>query len=364
MSQKYSKQKLTEVTRFFNPEKLLNKNCDDVTNLCKDLSNLVLHSKTNSTWSKHCSAWKLYNEFAVSTNIKSDWPLDIKSARNFTVWALQTKKLKPNTVKSYLSSVKLAHSLENLKCDDLLKDDIIKMALKGAENLNMLSEKPIVVRVPMTMSLLQILGHRIAETNWKTYSKQTIWTVLLTSFFSSCRMGELVSESENSYDKKTTVLWKHVNIFDSHTCIFVPFTKTKGLQGHVLEIFDFPIKNCCPHSAIKKLQELAKKGGIYSKESPVFSMQSGKLVTKAKLNQILGEFFSDLCDKNFEKITCHSFRAAIPSLLSSHPDKNFVSDILDWGEWNSPAYGLYTKFDHSRRKILFEKISSLLCDST
>ena len=327
------------------------------------MSKLIIHSKTNSTWSKHCSAWKLYNDFTILSKIKPDWPVTICNARNFTVWALQVKKLKPSTVKSYLSSMKLAHSLKNLQCNDFVKDDIIKMALKGAENLNMLDESTTVNRAPMTMSLLQILGHRLTETNWVVFSKQVIWTVFLVSFFSSCRMGELVSETENTFDQKTTVLWKHITFFDDHACIFVPYTKTKGLLGHVLEIFSFPIKNCCPFSALKKLKLLATENNVYNTETPVFSLLSGKLVTKSKLNNILKDIFSDLCDGNFAKITGHSFRAAIPSLLSSHPDKNFVSDILDWGEWSSPAFGLYTKFDHNRRKILFKKITGLLCES-
>ena len=61
--------------------------------------------------------------------------MNLCHARSFVLWFINTKKLKPSTVKSYLSSVKLAHTLSNIVCDKFNKDDIIKVALKGAENI-------------------------------------------------------------------------------------------------------------------------------------------------------------------------------------------------------------------------------------
>jgi len=326
------------------------------------LSKLIIHSKTNSTWSKHVSAWNLYDSFISETN-QDSWNLDIFRARQFVVWALNVKNLKPDTVKTYLYSIKLAHVLKNIECENYGKDDIIKMSLKGAGNMQMLDDKLHSIRAPMSLSTLLVLGHRIAETNWKSCSKQAIWTVCTVSFFTSCRVGELVPPLENSYDPKTTVQWKHVTIFDDYATIFVPFTKTKGLKGHILEIFPFEIKSCCPFSALLNMQNLAKENENFSLNNPVFTFKSGKFVTINKLNSILGTLLSDFCEDKLVSFTCHSFRAAIPSLLASHPDKSFVADILDWGEWASPSYNLYTKLDHSRKNFLFWKLSFLLCEN-
>ena len=344
------------------PSSLLQEDSKLVDNLCSDLSKLVIHSKTNSTWTKHISAWKLYDSFILET-AQDSWNMDIFKARKFVVWALNTRNLKPDTVKTYLYSVRLAHVLKNVPCENFSKDDIIKMSLKGANNLQLLNESTHSIRAPMTLNALLILGHRISETQWKNYSKQTVWTVFAISFFTSCRVGELLSPFENSFDPKTTVQWKHVNFFDDYATIFVPFTKTKGLRGHVLEIFPFKIKSCCPFSALSNLLSLAKENKTYSANNPVFSFRSGKFVTINKLNSILATLLSDFCEDKLVSFTCHSFRAAIPSLLSSHPDKSFVSDISDWGEWASPSFNLYTKLDHSRKKFLFWKISTLLCEN-
>lgn len=71
----------------------------------------------------------------------------------------------------------------------------------------------------------------------------------------------------------------------------------------------------------------------------------------------------DLNKKGESKYSCHSFRAGIPSLLATYPDKSYVDDIKEWGEWDSSSYVLYTKLDHNRRKMLYNKVSSLLINS-
>lgn len=284
--------------------------------------------------------------------------MDLSHARSFVIWMLNVKKLKPSTVKSYLSSTKLAHTLSNIVCDEFNKDDIIKMALKGAENISYLDNCKIKTRTPMSISSLLILGHQLNMTSWKAASKQLVWTACVISFFTSCRMGELLSPTESSYDDKTTLLWKHVTFMDNYATIFVPFTKTRGLQGHVLEIFEYEIDSCCPYWALKNLFEESKNQHNFNMEMPVFKFNSGKLLTTKKLNEILKDLMSTLGSES--NYSCHSFRAAIPSLISSHPDKSFVSDILEWGEWSSPCYNLYTKLDHDRRKYLFDKVTVLL----
>ena len=69
---------------------------------------------------------------------------------------------------------------------------------------------------------------------------------------------------------------------------------------------------------------------------------------------LLGEF----CDDH-HKLTGHSFRAAIPSLIGSYPILNSVSELKDWGNWESDSYKLYMKSTRETRKKLFDKI--LLC---
>ena len=67
----------------------------------------------------------------------------------------------------------------------------------------------------------------------------------------------------------------------------------------------------------------------------------------------------DYCDVN-HKITGHSFRAAIPTLISSHPDKNTVSELKDWGNWESDSFKAYEKNDREKRRKLFA-VDTVVC---
>jgi len=326
------------------------------------MNNLVMYSKTNATWSKHIAAWNLLKEFRGNM-FETNWIMNVEQAREFVIWALHVKKLKHSTVKSYLYSIKLAHTLNNQNCPNYNGDEIIKMMFKGADNISLIENPGVRDRYTMTMNTLLILGHRIASSDWRIHSKQVVWTVFLTSFFSSCRMGELVAPTEKTFDPSTTLLWKHVVITDSYVNIFIPFTKTKGLKGHLIEIFPFEMKNCCPYTALKGWETYAKKTGFYEKNLPVFTFESGKFLTTNKLNDILKSLLSDLGGKGKASFTCHSFRAAIPTLIALHPDKSYVADIKEWGEWDSPAYTRYLKLEHDRKKYLFSKIAVLLCKS-
>jgi len=288
--------------------------------------------------------------------------MNLPDIRNFVVWSLQIKKLKTSTVKSYLSSIRLAHVLGELNCPNFSKDDIVKMALAGANNMELLSNSNTRIRPAMTINSLLIFGHKIAEVDWKPYSKQIVWTASLISFFTSCRMGELLPVNATSFDNSTTLLWKHVNFFDTHATIFIPYTKTKGLLGHALDVFMFKLDTCCPFSALLNLRNMAVTDGTYCKAKPVFSFSSGKNLTVSKMNSILEAMIGSLGEKE-TKFTCHSFRAAIPSLIAQNPDKSATAEIIDWGEWTSPSYNLYMKFTHERKKFIFDKISNLICDS-
>ena len=340
---------------------LVNESANDLNLLCNNMEKLVLHSKATNTWSKHCAAWSLFNEYCNKNFVSENWPANVKTVREFVAWALMERKLKPNTVKSYLYSIKLAHTLRDITCCDFNKDDIIKMMLMGAENLKSIECASKKDRPPMSISSLQIVGHRIAVTNWKDFSKQVIWTACVISFFSSCRMGELLAPHENSFDPKTTLLWKHVIFKENYATIFIPFSKTKKFSGRLLEIFEYEdIAACCPYNALCNLERMAKNSKILQLETPVFTFESGKFLTTAKLNKILKDLMSDVGQGKIN-YSCHSFRAAIPSLISSHPDKGFVSEILDWGEWETvDSSRLYTKLNHDRRKYLFNKVALLL----
>ena len=60
-------------------------------------------------------------------------------------------------------------------------------------------------RLSMNIYLLEILSHRLSELSWSEFSKQIFLTACSLSFFTACRMGEIVPALERSFDPATTL---------------------------------------------------------------------------------------------------------------------------------------------------------------
>ena len=329
---------------------------NDTKDLCKDLEKLVMYSATKQTWSRHCSAWSLFDTFCNEYSISNALPAKVETVRAFSTWAVSKRGLSSSTVKAYISSLNVAHTISNSDSQNLNSDPCMKMIIKGAKNLEGLSQKKSIVRLPMNIDLLDILGHRIYSSNWGTFSKQVFWAACVVSFYTSCRMGEILPSHENGFDPLTTLLWQNVKFrCENEILVFVPYSKTTGFEGKLLDIYPIPGSSSCPAAALTQLKNLATKEGVFDLGKPVFSFKSSKNLTKLDLNKKLKELLGDFCDEN-HTITGHSFRAAIPSVISSYPDKSTVSELKDWGNWHSNSYKVYLKDVRENRKKLFSKI--------
>ena len=334
---------------------------DKVSSLSKDLNRLIINSSTQQTWNRHCSALKLYAEFCTTYKIRDGWPSNIEIVRAFTTWAITKKSLKSSTVKSYISSLSVSHALGNSTKCNFNVEKCIKMLLKGAENIQSTECLPKPTRLAMNVDLLSILGHKISLLNWSDFSKQVLWTACTVCFYSSCRMGELLCSNEKSFDPRTTFLWENVMIHKEKDCVlFIPYTKTTGFEGKLVDIFPLYKDNKCPCAALARLKCLAEFNGCWDLHKPVFSFKSGKGLSKQKMNFMLSNLLGEYEDDN-HRITGHSFRAAIPSALASFPDKSKITDIMEWGGWEGMiSCKKYAKLDRQRKKLLFQKIVNCL----
>ena len=332
----------------------------EMSDLRSDLEKLLIYSASKATWAKHCSAWKLYDEFCHFYNVKFELPVPIGYARAFATWAVSRRKLKNTTVKSYLSSLNVAHTLSGSFSSNLNSDPCVKLAMRGAENIANVNGTCKTNRLPMNIHLLNILRHRISELPWSPFSKQIFWTACTLCFFTSCRMGELVPSQERNFDASTTLLWDNVReISNTEFIMFVPYSKTTGFKGKIVDIFEIKGDKNCPAAALRKLRKLVREKTDFKSNVPVFSFQSGKNLTKKQINSWLGSLLEDFVDSN-HKITGHSFRAGIPSTLACYPDEFPNNVIKTWGMWESNSYKLYIKHEREGKRALFEKIVKCL----
>ena len=93
-----------------------------------------------------------------------------------------------------LSDYSAVFRLRPLKTDPLLG-----LILSGATHVPWVLPRPSTRRV-VTFPLHLTIGHRIAGSGWDTISRQTVWAACTTAFFSSARLGELLSYPAHAHD--------------------------------------------------------------------------------------------------------------------------------------------------------------------
>ena len=133
-------------------------------------------------------------------------------------------------------------------------------------------------------------------------------------------MGELLSSHENSFDSATTLVWENVNFVDSNeVLIHIPYSKTTGFKGKMIDIFEIKGNKNCPAAALRRVQKFTVSSGGYNDKKPVFSFSSGKN-------------------------------------LAYFPEDYSVNIVKEWGMWESDSYTLYTKREWKGKRALFSRI--------
>lgn len=264
--------------------------------------------------------------------------------------------LKSSTVEAYVNSLSLYHRLNNLS-DSGCSNYIVKTILKGANNLEIYNAPSVTYRNVMSLPLLKLLGHKIANSNWSENSKQLIWTVSCTAFFGSMRIGELLPISQNLYDPIATFLWSDMQKIDDRYLLHIKSTKSKTKGGEYVDIFKFKGHNCCPVQALDCWEKMCK---IKSKNSPVFKFENEKFLTREKFSSVVKLLLNDIVRPMGGNISGHSFRAGIPAMLAKHPELVADKHILGWGRWESNAYQSYTRLRTDQKMKIFEKIVYVL----
>jgi hypothetical protein len=213
----------------------------------------------------------------------------------------------------------------------------------------------------VTFPMLLTIGHRVASSQWDSLSKQVIWTAATTAFFGSARLGELQAREEGAHSPTSDLTWRDVAVSGKDSLLIrVKQPKTGIKDGEYIDLFSFKGYGCCPVKALYALHRKQMEAGIFELDSPVFRFRSKKNLTGSWLNKVLADLLSDVCYKGENAITCHSFRAGVPSCLSSFPDLATNDDIKGWGRWQSDCYEGYTRMKLPQRMKIFSKISAAL----
>jgi hypothetical protein len=253
---------------------------------------------SKSTWAKYCSAWNAFKKFEKSVLKNFEWPLQEEAYTGFATWCIMERNLSSSTTKAYLTALTTAQNIAGHGNIASKPGELTRLILAGGRNLEYTAGRSPNTRRSMNLTVLKIISHRLASSNWDKSTQQVIWTAVTTAFFSSARMGELLSSEEQMFDPTTTLQWDQV-LFrkDGGILLHIRVPKIPSKEGDFLDLFPFEDKSCCPVLALKKLFLMQHESGMLKLNLPVFRLPSGKNLTPKTLNVVLKALLGDIFKK-------------------------------------------------------------------
>jgi len=234
--------------------------------------------------------------------------------------------------------------------------------MRGGTNLRLTrGEASSSKRRVMTVPLLRIIGHNLTKTGWSKVTVQSVWAASLVAFFGTFRMGELLAPHQSAIDGSSTLTWAGIKFReDGSILVHIKMPKMGTEEGEFVDLFPFSDRSICPVLALRKQKLRQEEAGLGFSRDPVFALGRGKFLTVAKLNSILRILLKDQVDFKRDLVSCHSFRAGLPSLIAKHPELMSSEDIKGWGRWSSEAYQRYTRLRLDQKKTIFNKIARIV----
>ena len=255
--------------------------------------------------------------------------------------ALAKDGLSPQTIKSYLSAVRsMQISLGLPPPRDQSSLPLLKRVLDGIRTSKPLEGKPPRTRLPITATVLRrIQASLVAEGNLEDLA---YWAVATTAFFGFFRLGELLVETETSYNPALHLSWGDVAVNDrsSATMVKLHLKKSKCDQFGTGADVHLGSSGCqlCPVAAI--LAYIIARG---DRPGPFFINEKRAPVTKSSF---VSRVRTALRAAGYaeDQFAGHSFRIgnATTAALAGIED----SMIQTLGRWHSSAFLRYIRTPH------------------
>jgi len=306
------------------------------------------------TWNKYISAFNKFNSFCKHFGLKQKWPIKKTNIYGFSLWAIETQKLNPDTIKSYLFALSKLQKLHGFKGIKVSKSPVITQLLTGAKN-KLIADSPKKRRDPITFDRLIYIQQKIFESHWSEFNKQAIWCTAICAFFGSFRIGELLSKKQKTFDNTATLLTTDIqyNSYTQSVKVHIRSPKNRNPQGVYNYLFPFPDPNFCPVNSILRYIAMQKQAKIYTETLPFFRFKSGRLITTKKFNVILRTIFPPSTGLY---IVGHSFRPGLISSAANLPDIVNDPHIQGWGNWSTKTFLRYQHFDTEQKRWIFNRL--------
>jgi hypothetical protein len=290
-------------------------------------------------------------------------PWGRKETLIFLDWLLTDRAVSAATASAYLAGIRKLHEIRGAE-EPKLRSDIVNQVIKGKRNEEAVRKRNATNkgRLPVTLTILKLLKETIRKSNMPLEEKLLIWAVSTVAFHGSFRIHEILCKSETKFDPDFTLLEDDVKM--------ETFKTDKGLVGTVLL---FSIKNpkedktgrivvvdvhetggpTCPVKAFCRWSDRRDK----TRNKVLFRKNDGTPLTGRRFNQHLKYLLGPHIDYGKGKVTAHSFRSGVPSLLGQlgHSEE----DIKKVGRWSSRSFEHYLKLPRTSRADIAQKLGRI-----
>jgi hypothetical protein len=326
------------------------------------LAGISNHGLAKETWSSCRTGERMLLKCQKECGRKLNLPLGKADLLIFIDWLIRIRGLKAATVNCYLAAIRQLHITKGLE-PPVLRDSQVKLILRGQQNIDNAEKRKNKDkgRLPVTMTMMKLLKEKIRQWDKDNGTKLLVWAVCTVAFHGAFRIHELLCRTETSFDPAYDLLRQDVKIekatYGGETTRFLtirlkcPKEQRDG-KTVVVDVFESG-GDICPVRAYSKWA----KGAQGEAGWPVFRAPCGTPLTGRKLNSYIKTLLGECVDYRKGRITSHSFRSGIASILGS---KGFSDEeIKQAGRWSSNAFQAYMKLPRTRRAAIARKIGQL-----
>ena len=278
----------------------------------------------------------------------------------FVSWLIK-RGLTAATINSYISGLRTIHLTQGID-QPALRPPIISSIIEGKSHIdtikNRLRSKP--KRVPVTLKVLKLIKAKINAWDESDQMRLLVWAVCLICFFGGFRIHEILSKNQTCFDPAFTLLGRDIRLAQvrvksttvSVLQILIKSPKEDRIGREVIiDVYETKGKFC----PIKYYKKWLDSNPPCSSRKPAFLKPNGAPLTGKDFNKILKQLLSPHIDYNKARISTHSFRGGMATLLGQlgYSDE----EIQAMGRWSSRAFESYMKMPRTKRALMAKKLA-------
>lgn len=325
----------------------------------ENLAYLANHGVARGTWSSYRTAERMLLQCLRDNKRSLSLPVSRDDTLLFIDWLVRVRGVKGTTINSYLSGIRQLHIIRGME-PPVIRDGFVNLVIKGKMNRDAAEKRASNGRgrLPVTLNVMLLLKNLIRKWEKPVMVKLLVWAVCTLAFAGSFRIHELLCKEQGQFDPNHTLLTEDVTEkrdSKGQTVLNIKLKcpkESRTAAPTIVDVFETE-GSVCPVKAWTRWRErTTTKIG-----SPLFRLECGLPITGKWLNGVLKSLLEPYVDYSKGKITTHSFRAGIPTMLAAagHDDE----EIKKVGRWSSNAMESYLKLERTKRVSMAKKIREM-----